>query len=59
MNVNPNDPLVTLPEAAARMGVNTRRARNILVRNLIQTVRTDRGICVRLNDVDAVKKMHQ
>lgn len=57
MNVNPNDPLVTLPEAAARMGVNVRRARNLLVKNMIHPIRTQRGICYRLDDVDATRRM--
>lgn len=57
MYINPNDPLVTLSEAAARMGVKLRRARNILVRNQIQSVRTQVGICYRLADVEAVRKM--
>lgn len=57
MNTNPNDPVVTFREAAARMGVNQRRARNILTRNLIQPVHTQRGIGVRLADVEAVKRM--
>lgn len=57
MNMNPNDPLVTLAEAAARMGVKQRRARNILIKNQIQTVRTLYGICYRLDDVEAVRKM--
>lgn len=57
MNVNPNDPLASLPEAAARMGVNVRRARNILVRNLIRPVRTQWGICYRVADVDAARRM--
>lgn len=57
MNLNPNDTLVTIPEAASRMGVKERRARNILAKNLIQTVRTPRGIEVRLDDVIAVRKM--
>lgn len=56
MHINPNDPLVTLPEAAARMGVNMRRARNILSRN-IKPVRTLWGIGYRLDDVNAVRKM--
>lgn len=56
MHMNPNDPLVTLPEAASRMGVNARRARSILTRNLIQSVRTQRGICYRLDDVIACRK---
>lgn len=57
MHINPNDPLVTLPEAAVRMGVKVRRARNILTRNLIQPVRTQSGICYRLEDVNAVRQM--
>lgn len=59
MNTNPNDPLLTLYEAAHRMGVNQRRARNILMRNLIQSVRTQHGIAFRRDDVDAVKRMHR
>lgn len=57
MNINPNDPLITLPEAAVRLGVKVRRARNILVRNLVQPVRTQSGICYRLEDVVAVRRM--
>lgn len=57
MNINPHDPLVTLSEAASRMGVKVRRARNILHRNMVQTVRTQNGICYRLDDVDAVRRM--
>lgn len=57
MNINPNDPLVTLSEASVRMGVKVRRARNILVRNLVQPVRTQSGICYRLEDVIAVRRM--
>lgn len=56
MHMNPNDPLVTLPEAAVRMGVNLRRARNILGRN-VKPVRTQWGICYRLDDVMAVRKI--
>lgn len=59
MNRNPNDPLVTIQQAAAHMGVNMRKARNLLTRNLIQTVRTQSGICVRLDDVNAVKRMYR
>jgi hypothetical protein len=55
MNMNPNDPLVTLPEAATRMGVKVRRARSILIQNQIQTVRTQYGICYRLDDIEAVR----
>lgn len=57
MNLNPNDTLVTLSQAASRMGVKERRARNILVKNQIQTVRTCRGIEYRLDDVIAVRRM--
>jgi len=57
MHMSPNDPLVTLDEAAVRMGVNKRRARNILIRNLVQPVRTQRGISYRLDDVAACRKM--
>lgn len=56
MHMNPNDPLLTLPEAAVRMRVNVRRARNILGRT-VKPVRTQWGICYRLDDVDAVRKM--
>jgi hypothetical protein len=56
MHMNPNDPVVTLPEAAARMGVNVRRARNILGRN-VKPVRTLTGIGYRLDDVNEVRKM--
>lgn len=57
-NMNPNDPLVTLHEAASRMGVNHRRARTILTRNLIRPVRTATGLCYRLGDVLDVKRMY-
>lgn len=57
MDSNPNDLLVTIPEAAARMGMRERKARVALARNLIQPVRTKDGICVRLDDVIAVKRM--
>jgi hypothetical protein len=59
MKTNPNDPLVTISEAAHRLGMNQRRTRNILVRNLIQSVRTQHGICYRRDDVDAVKQMYR
>lgn len=58
MNVNPNDPLVTLSEAASRMGVKEKRARGILLRNLVRPVSTQWGLCYRLGDVLAVKKMY-
>lgn len=58
-NENPNDPLVTISEAAARMGVKERRARTILARNLIRPVRTTWGIGYRAEDVQAVKRMQQ
>jgi hypothetical protein len=54
-----NDPLVTIAEAASRMGVKERRARSILAKNLICPVRTTWGIGYRLDDILAVKKMHQ
>lgn len=53
------DPIVPLAEAATRMGVNERRARNILTRSLVRPVRTPRGIGYRLDDVLAVKKAHR
>lgn len=59
MNVNPHDPLVDIFEAARRMGVNLRRARNILVRNQIQPVRGRYGIQYRQADVDAVRRMYK
>lgn len=57
MDVNPNDPLVSLSEAAARMNMKPLRARRLLIKNLIQTVRTQQGICYRLDDIVAVRKM--
>lgn len=59
MEMNPNDPLVTLSEAAARMGLRERKARLILIKNLIQPVRTHQGIAYRLGDVLDVKRMYQ
>jgi hypothetical protein len=54
MSANPNDPLLTVPEAARRMRVRERQVRKILARNLVQGVRTHLGICYRQDDVDAV-----
>lgn len=59
MKMNPNDPLVTIAEAATRMGVKERRARSILAKNLIRPVRTAQGLGYRLDDILEVKKMHQ
>lgn len=57
--IDSNDPLVTIAEAASRMGVKERRARSILAKNLIRPVRTTWGIGYRLDDILDVKKMHQ
>lgn len=54
-----SDPLVDISEAAARMGMKERRARRILVQNLIQPVRTAQGIRYRLDDIRDVKRMYQ
>lgn len=58
MNTNPNDPLVSIAEAASRMGVKVGRARSILAKNLIRPVRTSSGIAYRLEDVNDTKKMY-
>lgn len=54
-----NDPLVSIAEAASRMGVKERRVRNILAKNLIRPVRATWGIGYRLDDVLEVKKMQR
>jgi hypothetical protein len=58
MNTNLNDPLVSLAEAASRMGVKASRARVILAKNLVRPVRTSTGIAYRLDDVIETKKMY-
>jgi hypothetical protein len=57
-NQNFSDPLVSVSEAAARMGVKERRVRSILAKNLICPVRTAEGIKYRLDDVMDVKRMY-
>ncbi len=52
------DVLVDISEAAARLGMNQRKARLTLSRNLIRPVRTAQGIRYRLDDVFDVKRMH-
>ncbi|AXH66248.1 helix-turn-helix DNA binding domain protein [Streptomyces phage Satis] len=59
MNTNPNDPLVSIAEAASRMGVKVGRARSILAKNLVRPVRTPAGIAYRLEDVVETKRMYQ
>jgi hypothetical protein len=59
MNTNPNDPLVTISEAAVRLGVKEKKARILLTKNLICPVRTTQGICYRLDDVYEVKRISQ
>lgn len=54
-----SDPLVDITEAAARMGMKERRARLVLMKNLIRPVRTAQGIRYRLDDVYDVKRMYQ
>lgn len=56
MNVNSNDPVVPLSEAAVHLGVNVRRARSILLRNGVAPVRTSQGIGYRLDEVKDVRK---
>jgi hypothetical protein len=58
MNTNPNDPLVTIAEAAAHLGMKERRARLVLAKNLIRPVRTSQGIAYRLGDVRDTKQMY-
>ena len=58
MQTNPNDPVILLPEAASRMGVNLRRARSILARSSVRPVHTRRGIGYRLDDVIDVRKTY-
>ena len=53
------DVLVDISEAAARLGMNQRKARLALVRNLIGPVRTAQGIKYRLDDVRDVKRMYE
>lgn len=55
---NSSDPLVSVSEAAAHMGMRERKARLILAKNLIQPVRTVQGIKYRLDDVRDVKRMY-
>lgn len=55
---NSSDPLISVSEAAAHMGVKERRARSILAKNLIQPVRTVQGIMYRLDDIRDVKRMY-
>lgn len=58
MKTNINDPLVSVSEAAAHMGVRERKARILLARNLICPVRTAEGIKYRLDDVRDLKRMN-
>lgn len=58
-NPQASDPLVDISEAAARMGMKERRARLVLMKNLIHPVRTPQGIKYRLDDVRDVKRMYQ
>ena len=58
MQKNSNDPLVSVSEAAAHMGMRERKARLILTKNLIQPVRTAQGIKYRLDDIRDVKRMY-
>ncbi len=55
--INRHDPLVTLAQAAVRLGVKEKRAKGILIKNGIQPVRTAQGIVYRLADVDAAAGM--
>lgn len=56
---NSVDVLVDIFEAAARLGMNQRKARLALARNLIGPVRTAQGIKYRLDDVRDVKRMYE
>ena len=58
-NSTQSDPLVDILEAASRMGVKERRARQILEKNLIRPVRTPYGLRYRLDDIYSVKRMYQ
>lgn len=53
------DPIIPLGEAAARMGLNARRARGVLLRNGIRPVRTWKGLEYRADDVEAVRRMYR
>lgn len=59
MNHRSPDPVISLKEAASRMGVKIHRARNILRVNGIHPVVTSDGVGYRLDDILDVRKFRR
>jgi hypothetical protein len=51
------DPVINLAEAALRLGLNRKKALNIITTNGIAPVRTWTGIGYRMDDIDTLKKV--